>query len=77
MPRTDFLRLALKIRCGEHVGADGVHYLQVPWVTIASAEPLSVNVDGEPSNATVLEYRARPQDLRIHVRRLPEDAPIA
>ena len=71
MPRADFAKLVLRVRHGEHVGNDGVHYLQVPSIDITSAEPISVNVDGEPSDARRLQYRARRGDLRIHLPHLP------
>ena len=58
---------------GEHVGETGVHYFQVPWLTISAAQPLTVNVDGEPGEERHLEYRARPRDLLVHVAHLPGD----
>jgi diacylglycerol kinase family enzyme len=42
-------------------------------VTIAAEGPVTVNVDGESSEATTLSYRARPSDLRIHIPHLPEN----
>jgi lipid kinase YegS len=71
MGRTDFARLMLKIKRGEHLGEPGVHYIQVPWVTIEAEKPLSVNVDGETSDAKKLDYHARARDLWVHVARLP------
>jgi lipid kinase YegS len=73
MPRGDFAKLLLRIKKGEHLDGEGVRYFQVPSVTIAADGPLTVNVDGESSEATTLTYRARPNDLRIHVARLPEE----
>jgi lipid kinase YegS len=73
MPRGEFAKLLLRIKKGEHLDADGVRYLQLPSVTIAADGPVTVNVDGESSEATTLSYRARPKDLRIHVPRLPEE----
>ncbi|HEU4565550.1 MAG TPA: YegS/Rv2252/BmrU family lipid kinase [Gemmatimonadaceae bacterium] len=73
MPRGDFARLLLKLRRGEHIGEEGVRYLQVPWITIAARRPVSVNVDGEPMQTRTLEYRARRGDLRIHLPHLPEE----
>jgi hypothetical protein len=32
---------------------------------------MTVNVDGESREARTLEYRARPADLLVHVRRIP------
>jgi lipid kinase YegS len=73
MPRPDFAKLLLRIKKGEHLDGDGVRYLQVPSITIAADGPVAVNVDGESSEATTLSYRARPNDLRIHIPRLPEE----
>lgn len=71
MSRKDFARTVFKVKRGEHVGEEGVHYAQVRSVTIEAREPMAVNVDGETSNAERLTYRARPRDLWVHVARLP------
>ena len=71
MGRADFARLVLKIKRGEHLGEAGVHYAQVPRITIESDKELSVNVDGETSGARKLDYVARAQDLMVHVAHLP------
>ncbi|MDB4875904.1 MAG: lipid kinase [Gemmatimonadetes bacterium] len=71
MSRKDFARTVFKVKRGEHVGEEGVHYAQVRSVTIEAREPMAVNVDGETSNAQRLTYRARPRDLWVHVARLP------
>ena len=71
MSRRDFARTVLRVKRGEHLGQEGVHYVQVKHVTIESDEALSVNVDGETSNAKCLTYRARSRDLWVHVARLP------
>jgi lipid kinase YegS len=73
MPRADFAKLLLRVKKGEHLDGDHVRYYQVPSVTIAADGPVTVNVDGESSEATTLSYRVRPKDLRIHLARLPED----
>lgn len=75
MPRADFAKLLMRIKKGDHLGETRVRYHQVPSVTIAADGPVTVNVDGESSEATTLTYRARPRDLRIHVPHLPEDEP--
>ena len=75
MPRGDFAKLLMRIKKGEHLDEARVRYLQLPSVTIAAEGPVTVNVDGESSEATTLAYRARPHDLRIHIAHLPEDAP--
>lgn len=71
MSRKDFARIAFSVRRGEHVGRDGVHYLQVPSVRIEGDVPMAVNVDGEMSNAKTLMYRARHRDLWVHIAHLP------
>jgi diacylglycerol kinase family enzyme len=63
------------VKRGEHVGEDGVRYVQLAHVAIEATEPLAVNVDGEISNAQRLIYRARPRDLWVHVVHLPGEAP--
>jgi diacylglycerol kinase family enzyme len=67
MGRGDFARLLLKVKRGEHLGEAGVHYAQLPWVTIESPQQLSVNVDGETSDARKLDYVSRAHDLWVHV----------
>jgi diacylglycerol kinase (ATP) len=71
MSRGDFARMALRVKRGEHVGQEGVQYVQVKSVTIDARDAISVNVDGEMSNANRLTYRARSRDLWVHVARLP------
>jgi len=71
MGRTEFARLALKIKRGEHLGEPGVHYAQVPSVTIESDRLLSVNVDGESTEAQQLDYVSRTKDLGVHVVHVP------
>jgi len=74
MPRTEFARLALKIKRGEHLEEDGVTYVQIPAVTVESARrPITVNVDGESQHLHRLEYRARPMDLLLYLPKLPEE----
>ena len=71
MGRADFARLVLKIKRGEHLGEAGVHYAQLPSVTIESDRTLSVNVDGESMNVQTLHYVARVKDLWVYVDHLP------
>jgi len=75
MSRRDFVRTALRLRRGEHVGEEGVHYVRLPELTIESARPISVNADGEVSNSARLYYRARPRDLYVHVVHRPGETP--
>ena len=71
MGRPEFVALALRVRKGEHVGEAGVHYFQLPSLTITAEEPVTVNVDGEPAEEKYLEYRVRRADLLVHVGHLP------
>jgi YegS/Rv2252/BmrU family lipid kinase len=75
MTRKEFARIALRVRRGEHVGRNGVHYAQLPAVTIEADAAIDVNVDGEFSNARTLTYRARARDLWVHVAHLPGELP--
>ena len=75
MSRREFARTVLRLRRGEHVGDAGVHYVRVADLVIQGTSPISVNVDGEVSGATRLDYRARPRDLNVHLMHLPGEAP--
>jgi lipid kinase YegS len=66
-PRRDLARLALRFRKGQHVGRPGVHYHQLPSLRVIAERPIIVNVDGEPTTVTTLDYRARPSDLRVYI----------
>ena len=74
MSRGEFARTVLLVKRGEHIGHEGVHYVQLKSVTIDATEPMAVNVDGEISNARRLAYRARARDLWVHVVHLPGEA---
>jgi YegS/Rv2252/BmrU family lipid kinase len=73
-PRTDFARLLLKLRRGDHLGEPGVYYAQLPALTVTARRAISVNVDGEPLAARTLSYAARPGDLWVHLPHLPGEA---
>ena len=73
MGRADFARLVLKVKRGEHLSEPGVHYAQLPTVTIEADVALSVNVDGETSGAKRLDYVSRKGDLWVYVAHLPGD----
>ena len=45
----------------------------LPWVEIASAEPLTLNLDGEPVEATRFRIECMPGRVRMH---LPVDCPL-
>ena len=71
MPRKEFAKLVLRVKRGEHLESGGVRYLQVPWFRITSAEPTTVNLDGEPAELRQAYYEACPRDLLVHLPRLP------
>ena len=71
MGRAGFVSVSLRLRKGEHIGAEGVHYFQLPSLTIDADESITVNVDGEPAEERHLDYRVRPSDLLVHVAHLP------
>jgi diacylglycerol kinase (ATP) len=77
MTRRDFARTVWRLRRGEHVGGEGVHYVRMHELTIESARPISVNVDGEVSDSRRLDYHARPKDLFVHLEHRPGEAPPA
>ena len=45
----------------------------LPWVVIESVEPLTLNLDGEPVEATAFRIECMPHRLRMH---LPADCPL-
>lgn len=67
MPRREIPGALMRVKRGEHVGEDGVQYAQLRELLVESAEPISVNVDGESLRSSRLAYRARWRDLRIHL----------
>lgn len=71
MARKDFAKLVLRVKRGEHLDNDRVRYLQVPWFRITSAQPMTVNLDGESADMRQASYEARPRDLLVHLPRLP------
>ena len=76
MGRREFARTVMRLRRGEHVGEEGVHYVRVPELAIQGARPISVNVDGEVSDAIQLYYRARPKDLNVYVVHRPGEVAL-
>lgn len=71
-PRTQFARLLLRLKKGEHLGEEGVRYVQAPEILVETDAPITVNVDGESLTAARFHYRIRPLDLRLHLGHLPE-----
>jgi lipid kinase YegS len=71
MPRKEFAKLVLRVKRGEHLESEGVRYLQVPWFRIVSAQPTTVNLDGETAELREAFYEVRPRDLLVHLPRFP------
>ena len=71
MPRKEFAKLVVRVKQGDHLDSEGVRYLQVPWFRITSAEPTTVNLDGETAELRQAFYEVRPRDLLVHLPRLP------
>ena len=71
-PRAQFARLLLRLKKGEHLGEEGVHYVQAPEILVETDRPITVNVDGEALTADRFAYHVRPLDLRLHLGHLPE-----
>ena len=71
MGRSEFVSLGLRLRKGEHLGEEGVHYFQLPSLTVDADDVITVNVDGEPAEERHLDYRVRQGDLLVHLAHLP------
>lgn len=71
MTVTALVPLLLKLRSGDHIGAEGVHYAQLPEVRIEAEHAVMANVDGESITETTFEYRAHPGSIMIHLGHLP------
>ena len=67
MPRREIPGALMRVKRGEHVGDEGVHYAQLRELLVESDTPISVNVDGESLRSSKLKYRARWRDLLIHL----------
>ena len=76
MPLTSLIPLMMKLRNAEHAEAEGVHYVQLPWVKVNCEESFRVNVDGEEINGSSFRYVVNSRAVRVHLRRLPEDQPV-
>lgn len=75
MPLTSLIPLMIKLRNAEHAEAEGVHYIQLPWVDVKADEQFRVNVDGEELNGSRFHYVVNPRALTVHLDHLPEDQP--
>jgi diacylglycerol kinase (ATP) len=71
MPRREFAKLALRVKRGEHLDDERVHYVQLSRITIDSKEPVTVNIDGESQRFAHLEYAAHRGDVRVFLPHLP------
>ena len=59
---------------GKDAALDRVAIRRVlPWVEIASSEPLTLNLDGEPVESTRFRIECMPRRVRMH---LPADCPL-
>ena len=47
--------------------------VQLPWVALSAAEPLTLNLDGEPVTSTTFRIECVPSRVRMH---LPADCPL-
>lgn len=72
MSHMEVVRFAPLIRAGRHVHHPRVTYLQLPELTVESAEEITVNADGEPLSARRFEYGLSGQRLTLSVPHLPE-----
>jgi diacylglycerol kinase (ATP) len=75
MPRTDFARLLLDLKRGEHLDHPAIRYVQLPSITVDVQHEITVNVDGESTTQRELTYTARPGDLRVYLSYLPGEEP--
>jgi len=76
MPRSEFAMLAMKIKRGEHLASEGVHYHQTASLLVESKRSITVNVDGESMGLKRLEYKSRPGDLKIFLPHLPGESDV-
>lgn len=65
MGRAELLRILPELRAGEHLDNEHVIYRTVSDLVIEPLSELTVNVDGEPIDAAVLEYSVLPGALRL------------
>jgi diacylglycerol kinase (ATP) len=65
--KLDFLTTAPKLYSGRYLSHPKVELLQSSSVTISAAEPLPLEVDGEPIGATPARFEVVPSALRLRV----------
>jgi YegS/Rv2252/BmrU family lipid kinase len=65
--KLDFLTTAPKLYSGRYLSHPKVELLRSPFVAISSAEPLPLEVDGEPIGTTPARFELVPAALRLRV----------
>jgi len=65
VPRVDFLTLLPDLRAGTHLESPDIRYDRVASLTVRTAEPVTVNVDGEPTRGEVFEYSVERGALEV------------
>ena len=65
--KLDFLTTAPKLYSGRYLSHPKVELLRSPAVSITAAEPLPLEVDGEPIGATPARFEIVPAALRLRV----------
>jgi YegS/Rv2252/BmrU family lipid kinase len=65
--KLDFLTTAPKLYSGRYLSHPKVELLRSPSLTISAADPLPLEVDGEPIGATPARFEVVPAALRLRV----------
>ena len=65
--KLDFLTTAPKLYSGRYLSHPKVELLRSSWLAISAAEPLPLEVDGEPIGATPARFEVVPSALRLRV----------
>ena len=65
--KPDFVTTAPKLYSGRYLSHPKVELLRSPTVSISAAEPLPLEVDGEPVGATPARFEIVPSALRVRV----------
>ena len=67
--KLDFLTTAPKLYSGKYLSHPKVDHSRSAWVDIEAAEPLPVEVDGEPIGTTPARFEVVPAAIRVRVPR--------
>jgi diacylglycerol kinase (ATP) len=67
--KRDFITTSPKLYSGGHVGHPRVEVLRSSTVTVDAAEPLPVELEGEPVGTTPARFEVVPRALRVRVPR--------